>query len=204
MNPQQVVDKILAEARAEADKIRRQADEQRAAEQARFDGEMAQFKEQSQQMATQAAQAEKAQLLALARMEAMKDYLREKARLLDEVFARSRQRIGQLPDDDYRRLMARLLREAVETGDEQVVAGKDDPRIDQRLIDEVNGQLRDQGKGGLSLAAEKHSLGCGFLLKRGKIQTNITTDVLVGQARNDLEIELSGTLFQGSDARGAR
>jgi len=145
MNPQQVVDKILAEAKAEAEKIRRQADEQRVAEQARFDGEMAQFKEQTQQMATQAAQAEKAQVLALARMEAMKDYLAEKAKILDEVFARSRHRIGQLPDEEYRRLMARLLREAVETGDEQVVAGQEDPRIDQALVDEVNSQLKAQG-----------------------------------------------------------
>ncbi|MDI6451772.1 V-type ATP synthase subunit E [Anaerobaca lacustris] len=204
MNPQQVVDKILAEAKAEAEKIRRQADEQRAAEQARFDGEMAQFREQTQQMATQAAQAEKAQILALARMEAMKDYLGEKARILDEVFARSRQRIGQLPDEEYRRLMARLLLDAVETGDEQVVAGQDDPRIDQALVDEVNSQLKAQGKAGLTLSQEKHPLGAGFLLKRGKIQTNVTTDVLVSQARNDLEIELSGALFQGSDARGAR
>ncbi len=204
MNPQQVVDKILAEAKAEAEKIRRQADEQRAAEQARFDGEMAQFREQTQQMATQAAQAEKAQILALARMEAMKDYLGEKARILDEVFARSRQRIGQLPDEEYRRLMARLLLDAVETGDEQVVAGQDDPRIDQALVDEVNGQLKAQGKAGLTLSQQKHPLGAGFLLKRGKIQTNVTTDVLVSQARNDLEIELSGALFQGSDARGAR
>lgn len=204
MNPQQVVDKILAEAKAEAEKIRRQADEQRAAEQARFDGEMARFREQTQQMATQAAQAEKAQILALARMEAMKDYLGEKARILDEVFARSRQRIGQLPDEEYRRLMARLLLDAVETGDEQVVAGQDDPRIDQALVDEVNGQLKAQGKAGLTLSPEKHRLGAGFLLKRGKIQTNVTTDVLVSQARNDLEIELSGALFQGSDARGAR
>ena len=204
MNPQQVVDKILAEAKAEAEKIRRQADEQRVAEQARFDGEMAQFKEQTQQMATQAAQAEKAQVLALARMEAMKDYLAEKAKILDEVFARSRHRIGQLPDEEYRRLMARLLREAVETGDEQVVAGQEDPRIDQALVDEVNSQLKAQGKAGLTLSQEKHPLGAGFLLRRGKIQTNVTTDVLVSQARNDLEIELSGELFQGSDARGAR
>lgn len=204
MNPQQVVDKILAEAQAQAEKIRSQAREHQAGEQARFDEQMAQFRQQTQQMAVQAAEAEKAQILALARMEAMKDYLGEKAKILDEVFARSRQRIRQLPDDEYRQLMVRLLREAVETGDEQVVAGKDDPRIDQKLVDEVNRQLADQGKGGLSLAEEKHSLGGGFLLKRGRIRTNVTTDVLVGQVRNDLEIELSRDLFKDSDVRGPR
>lgn len=206
MNPQQVVDKILAEAHAEAEKIRREAEERQAAEQSRFDEQMAEFREQTEQMAAQAAQAEKAQLLALARMEAAKDYLREKAKILDEVFARSRRRIQELPDDEYRELMARLLLEAVEAGDEQVVAGQDDSRIDSKLVNEVNSRLKAQGKGkgGLSLSQEKHHLGGGFLLKRGRIQTNVTTDVLVDQARNDLEIELSDELFKDGDVRGTR
>lgn len=208
MNPQQVVDKILAEAHAEAEKIRREAEERQAAEQSRFDEQMAEFRKQTEQMAAQAAQAEKAQLLALARMEAAKDYLREKAKILDEVFARSRRRIQELPDDEYRELMARLLLEAVETGDEQVVAGQDDSRIDSKLVNEVNSRLKAQGKGkgkaGLSLSQEKHHLGGGFLLKRGRIQTNVTTDVLVDQARNDLEIELSDELFKDGDVRGTR
>lgn len=204
MNPQQVVDKILAEAKAEAEKIRRQAQEHQAAEQARFEEQMARFKEQTQQMAAQAAEAEKAQLLALARMEAMKDYLAEKVSLLDEVFAQSRQRIRELPGDQYRQLMVRLLAEAVETGDEQVVAAKDDDRIDQNLVNQVNRQLADKGKGSLSLSEEKHDLGGGFLLKRGRIRTNVTTGVLVGQARNDLVIELNKDLFQDSDVRGSR
>lgn len=208
MNPQQVVDKILAEAHAEAEKIRREAEERQAAEQSRFDEQMAEFRKQTEQMAAQAAQAEKAQLLALARMEAAKDYLREKAKILDEVFARSRRRIQDLPDDEYRELMARLLLEAVETGDEQVVAGQDDSRIDSKLVNEVNSRLKAQGKGkgkaGLSLSQEKHHLGGGFLLKRGRIQTNVTTDVLVDQARNDLEIELSDELFKDGDVRGTR
>ncbi len=204
MNPQQVVDKILAEAKTKADQIKRQAQDQQAAEQKKFDDRMAEFQQQTQQLAEQAAQTEKAQILALARMENMKDFLAEKARLLDEVFARSRQKLRELPDDQYRQLMARLLAEAVETGDEQVVAGKDDPRIDQKLVDDVNRQLADKGKGKLSLSPDKHNLGGGFLLQRGQIRTNVTTDVLVGQARTDLEIELSKELFKDADVRGAR
>ncbi len=204
MNPQQVVDKILAEAQTKADQIKRQAQDQQAAEQKKFDDRIAEFQQQTQQLAEQAAQTEKAQILALARMENMKEFLAEKARLLDEVFARSRKKLNELPDDEYRQLMARLLAEAVETGDEQVVAGKDDPRIDQKLVDDVNRQLADKGKGKLSLSSEKHPFGGGFLLQRGQIRTNVTTDVLVGQARTDLEIELSNELFKDADVRGAR
>ena len=61
--------------------------------------------------------------------------------------------------------------------------------------DEVNGMLKEQDKGGLKLSSERHQLGGGFILRRGRIQTNVTTDVLVGQSRGELEIELSKELF---------
>ncbi len=201
MDPQQVIDKILTEAQNEAGEIRGQAEQQQAAEQTKFDDLMASFAEKTQQMVAQAAEAEKAQILAMARMEAMKDYLAEKTRILDEVFERSREQVRQLPDGEYRQLMKRLLLAVVESGDEQVVPGKDDSRIDQRLVDEVNAELKDKGKGGLTLSDERHAQGGGFILKRGRIQTNVTTDVLVGQSRGELEIELSNDLFQDSGAQ---
>ena len=117
MDPQQVIDKILTEAKNEAAEIRGQAEQQQAAEQAKFDGQMASFAEKTQQMVAQAAEAEKAQILAMARMEAMKDYLAEKTRILDEVFERSREQVRQLPDGEYRQLMKRLLLAVVESGD---------------------------------------------------------------------------------------
>ena len=35
----------------------------------------------------------------------------------------------------------------------------------------------------------------GFVLRRGKIRTNVSPAVLLGQARNDLVIDLAKTLF---------
>ncbi len=195
MEPQQVIDKILTEAQNEAAEIRQRAERQQAAEQTKFDNEISRYEEQTQQLAKQAAEAEKAQILAMTRMDAGKAYLSEKTRILDDIFARSRRQLREMPDDEYRQLMKRLLSEAVETGNEEVIAGEDDSRLDQGLIDEVNGMLKEQDKGGLKLSSERHQLGGGFILRRGRIQTNVTTDVLVGQSRGELEIELSKELF---------
>jgi len=201
MQAEQVIDKILSDAGAEADKIRKQAQEREAAEQAKLDEEMARFKEQTHEMATQAGENERSQRLAVARMAAAKEYLAGKGAILDEVFAQGRDKLRKLPDDEYRELMARLMLAAAETGAEQVIADKNDPRVDQKLIDEVNRKLKDGRKGELTLSEEKRDFGGGFLLQRGKVRTNVSIDVLVEQAREDLEIELAKDLFgKGADS----
>ena len=201
MQAEQVIDKILSDARAEADKILKQAKKREAAEQAKLDEEMERFDKETQEMATQAGETEKSQRLAVARMAAAKEYLAGKAAILDEVFAQARDKLRELPDNEHRELMARLMLAAAESGDEQVIGDKDDPRVDQKLVDEVNGKLKDGRKGELKLAEKKHDFGGGFLLQRGKIRTNVSIGVLVEQARKDLEIELAKDLFgKGADA----
>jgi vacuolar-type H+-ATPase subunit E/Vma4 len=46
------------------------------------------------------------------------------------------------------------------------------------------------------LADEKQDLGAGFILRRGKIKTNVSLDVLLERARKELEIELAKELFE--------
>jgi V/A-type H+-transporting ATPase subunit E len=192
MEAEQVIEKILSDAKAQAEKIAKEAADKAAAEQAKADAKLAEYRQQAETLAQQAAEDEKAHILAGARMAAAKEYLAEKTKILDEVFERATKRLGELPDKEYRALMARLMAEAAETGDEEVVIGKDEKRIDASLITEVNGKLK---KGNLKLAKDKHDMPGGFILRRGKIKTNVSPAVLLGQARNDLVIELAKTLF---------
>jgi vacuolar-type H+-ATPase subunit E/Vma4 len=135
-------------------------------------------------------------------MEAAKEYAAAKASLLNEVFTQARQKIEKLPDGEYHELMAKLMAAAVETGDEKVVPGRNDPRIDAKLVADVNARLKDKDKGKLTLSDEKHNFGNGFLLQRGKVRTNVSVDVLVGQARKDLEIEVARDLLSNKADAG--
>lgn len=198
MEAEQVITKILSDAKAQADAISKQAQEREAAETAKLNEELARFEQQTQALAEKAAADERSQRLAVARMEAAKEYAAAKASLLDEVFVQARRKMEKLPDAEYRELMARLMAEAVETGQEKVIAGKNDSRIDAKLVADVNARLA--GKGKLTLSDEKHNFGAGFLLQRGKVRTNVSVDVLVGQARKDLEIEVAKDLFSNADA----
>ena len=195
MEADQVIDKILSDARAEAEKIAQEAEQKRAAEQAKLDEQLAKYQEETAEVAAKAAEDEKAHILAAARMEAAQEYLAEKRSILDEVFQRARQRLNELPENEYRELMARLMTEAVETGEEEVLVGANESRIDQNMVNDVNGRLASEGKGNLKMAEERHNLPGGFLLRRGKIKTNVSVNVLLEQARNSLEIELAKDLF---------
>ncbi|HNS21802.1 MAG TPA: V-type ATP synthase subunit E [Sedimentisphaerales bacterium] len=201
MQAEQVVEKILSDARAQADAIRKQAGEREAAEMAKVNEDLARFEQQTKTLAEKAAADERSQRLAVARMEAAKEYASAKASLLDEVFNQARQKLEKLPDNEYRELMARLMAAAVETGTEKVIAGKNDARIDAKLVADVNARLKDKGK--LTLADEKHNFGGGFLLQRGRVRTNVSLTVLVEQARKDLEIEVAKDLFS-NDADAGR
>jgi V/A-type H+-transporting ATPase subunit E len=122
--------------------------------------------------------------------------LTEKRKILNEVFEQALKKLHELPDDQYRKLCAKLMLEAVETGDEEVVVDTNENRIDQELIKQVNRKLGPGYKGNLRLSGQRQELGAGFILKRGKIKTNVSVDVLLDQARKELEIDLAKGLFE--------
>jgi V/A-type H+-transporting ATPase subunit E len=192
----QVVDKILADAKAEAAKIKKQAEENEAAEQAKLSKQLDEYKKQTEILARKAGEGEEAHILAAARMDIAKQFLAEKRKILDEAFEQARQQLRDLPDEEYRALFAKMMLETVETGDEEVIVDKNDNRINQDLIDQVNQKLSSKEKGNLKLSAEKQDIGAGFILKRGQIKTNVSLPVLLDQARKELEIDLAKELFE--------
>jgi V/A-type H+-transporting ATPase subunit E len=195
MEAQQVVEKILTDANAEAEKMRKDAEEKQADEQAKADEQMQDYKKQTEALAQKAARDRKLQLLASARMDIAMEFLAEKRKMLDEVFKQARGQLLNLSDDDYRRLCNKLMHAAVETGDEEVIIDKNERRIDQEFVKQINRELGPGYKGNLRLAREKQDLGGGFILKRGKIKNNVSLEVLLARARKEFEIELAKDLF---------
>jgi len=195
MEAEQVTEKILADAKAEAEKIKKAAAEKQANEQAAFDKQLSAYQTQTDALAQKAAKAKKTHLLSTARMEIAKQFLTEKRKILDEVFNQAGQQLRNLPDKEYRMFMTKLMLGAAESGEEEVIIDKNENRIDQELINQVNEQLASRGKGHLKLSEVKQDIGGGFILKRGKIKTNVSIDLLLTQARKELEIELAKDLF---------
>ena len=195
MNAEQVVDKILSEANAEAEKIKAAAGEKIAAAEAELKSQLADYEKQTEVLAAQAAEDKKARMLATANMEIKKEFLAAKVSLLGEVFGKVRERIKGLCDSEYENLITSLMSKAVQSGDEQVMVGAGEKRINHALIKQINRKLGPGYKGNLQLAQDHADIDGGFILKRGKIQVNVSVEVLLAAARDKFEIELVDELF---------
>jgi V/A-type H+-transporting ATPase subunit E len=195
MGVEEVVEKILADAKAEAEKIKKQADQKESAEKEKLALQLDEYGKQTQAIAEKAGKDKKSHLLAAARMQIAKDLLTEKRKILDEIFARAKNKLQKLPDQEYKKIMTKLMLNTVETGDEEVIVDKNETRIDHSFIKDINRKLGPGYKGNLRLSEQKADLGAGFILKRGKIKNNVSIEVLLAKARKELEIELAKELF---------
>lgn len=193
MNAEQVIEKILSEARQKAEALLEEARQQAARLRAEQQEQLNAYEAQSQQAARAAAQDRLDRILAGARMEVRKQVLAAKVKTLDELFAKARQAIHTMGDEDYRRLMERLLVEAVQSGDEEVVVGRSETRLNADFVKQVNHRLGDRGR--LRLSDDRADIEGGFLLRRGKVQVNASTAVLIDQLREAMEPQLVRELF---------
>ena len=196
MEAEQVIEKILSDAKAEAEKINADGREKLARRQEEFAKKLEEYRAQTQQLANEAAEEKRLRLLAGARLEIRKETLAIKRRLLEGVFASAGQRLKEMGDDEYRGLMSRLMAKAVQTGDEEISVGRNESRIDAGLVEQVNQQqLGSDKKGKLKLSEKKGNFETGFMLKRGRIKVNVSLPVLLAQAKEALEIEIAKELF---------
>ena len=195
MNAEQVVQKILAEANAEAEKIVNDAKAKVAEQKAQLDAEMADFDARTGQLAEDAAADKLQRMLAGARMDNGKQLLDAKVEILNDVFDRCKKAVNDLSDERYLAWVTAAMKQAVESGDEEVIIGKDEKRIDEAFISRVNKQLGAGFKGNLSLSSQRADISGGFILARGKVQVNASTDVMIENLKESMQIELSQMLF---------
>ena len=179
---------ILAEARREAEAIL-------AESKGKSGQELERLRAKAQQRATE----ERNRIVTLAKLGARRDLLQEKQALIDRVFEDARKSVATMGVDEYRRLMKVFLARTVEAGDEEVIVDEGERRIDQAFLDLVSKELGKPGR--LALSSERRRLGGGFILRRGKTETNCALDTILRDARDRLETEVAEILFPREGGR---
>ena len=195
MNADQVINKILSEAKQQADEISCQASDKYALQKRQTEEELAAYHAKTDQLAAEAGEDKLQRMLANARMNNAKGLLAAKVEILNDVFERSKKAVNELPDEVYLSWAMAMMKQAVESGDEEVIVGKDEKRISSDFVKKVNHELGTGFKGNLLLSAERGDFAGGFILSRGKVQINATTDVMIDTLCESMEIELSQDLF---------
>lgn len=196
MSTTAVSSKILSEAEEQARQILAESDEQVQQIQEQAQKEFDALDKQIQADSEQRAQQEQHRILAAARQATTSELLQAKHQVLDEVFSTAKQTLSDMAPEQYRQFLVDLLKQAVSGGAEDVLAAEGEKHIDQQLLDKANQQLGEAAS--LKLSQEKISGSGGFLLTAGKISTRVTWEVLLEQARRELEPQLAKVLFQAS------
>jgi V/A-type H+/Na+-transporting ATPase subunit E len=195
MEAKEVIDKILSEAQSEADEImdegRKKADEYKKATQEQLDD----FDNQSEQLAAKAAEDKKQRILAAMRMKNRKDVLSSKQDVLAKVFDNAREKLLGMDRQSFRSLFKTLICSAVQTGEEEIIAGRSEDVLDGSLIDEINSDPDFEKASGLSFSGQKGDFDRGVVVRRGDVRTNISVEVLLQMARENLETEIATELF---------
>ena len=170
MNSDQVVDKIVSEAKENASQINAQADGELAKIENSFNKNLNDYQAKSKTLADDAAADKSERMLATARMKSAKETLTAKISVIDEVFAKSIEKIKSLDDAGYKDFILSLLGKLNLAGDETIVAANGETRIDNSLVESFNSS---SGKT-LTLSTETCQGQAGFILTRGKVSINCT------------------------------
>jgi V/A-type H+-transporting ATPase subunit E len=140
--------------------------------------------------------------ISLRELEARKAVLTEKGGVIDEVFDKALQELRERDHKGGYALTRDLLLSAIEVGDEEIILAPEDKKgISASFIDDLNSRLRKAGKRGeVKVSGETRNIKGGFILKRGRAETNGSFDTLLAMLRDEIETEIADILFGGPQA----
>ncbi|NLW00013.1 MAG: hypothetical protein GX041_02310 [Clostridiales bacterium] len=196
---EKIKQRILEDAQKEADEIIKAAQDKAQGLKENKEAEAGRLKKQLTKENLEAAREHKKRILTVAQLEMRKKVLAAKQEMMDAVFSGTIDRIKNMPDDEYRKVIASALLNLPIEGDEEVVFSVyDEHRLDQKFLDQVNELLSKQGrKGCLRLAPDRGQFRAGFILRTGGIEINNSFEAVIKTLRDEMEPQVADILFGG-------
>ena len=175
---------ILAEAQKKCDAIR-----------ADFDAQAAEAYAERIRAGVKSCADEGDSAARLGRMEAKKELLALKQEMISRSFDEAAKKLVSLSDGEYVALLGKLAANASVTGEEEIVLNAADrARVGEAVVKAANEKLGEKGK--LRLSESTGEFDGGLILRRGNIEDNCTTALLVELCRGELSAAIAGVLFE--------
>lgn len=130
-------------------------------------------------------------------LEMRKEILSTKQQLIDEVFQKALESLSRMIDSEYEAMLQKLIIDAVETGEEEILLSKQDKaRLSADFANKVNQTLTQIGKkGNLKFSDETRAIMGGFVLKAEGVESNYSFEALLRTYRDEIEPEVAAILF---------
>ena len=190
---EKIIAHIQADAKAEADAILAQAEQQCAEIKAEFDKKASDRYSERIRSGVMACQDEVDSRVRIDQMEARKGTLAVKQEMVALAFDKALEQLCNLPEEEYVAFLASLAAKASVSRDEEIILNaRDRAAVGEKVVSAANNRL---GSGRLTLAAETRDFAGGLILRRGNVEVNCTLDLLVELCRGEMSAEIADILF---------
>ena len=194
---EKIIAHIQADAKAKADAILAQAEQDCAAIREEFDKKAGESYGAKIRAGVKDCQDRVDSMDRIAGMEARKGLLALKQEMVSKSFDKAKELLINLPQEQYVQLLAKLACNAAVTGDEQIVLNERDQLLKEAVVKAANEKLLQRGlEAKLSAADKIGSFEGGLVLCRGNVEVNCTAELLVELCRSEMSATLAGVLFE--------
>ncbi|GAH60424.1 unnamed protein product [marine sediment metagenome] len=143
MTIKDINNKIISDARIQAEKIIAQAEDNANNITKKGKKKADNIKNKILYKNNQEASLKKSKILTEAKLEAKKTILLEKQKIIEDVFGKALESILKLSDKDYHYFIKKLILDNIEIGDETIFIGSSDQRkISESFIEDINKELK--------------------------------------------------------------
>jgi len=191
-----LVEKILSEAKRQAEGNVRDAEEQaeKVLAKARDDAKAASAELLAK--ADRDADARAKRMISVAELDGRKERLATKQKLIEELFAAAVDKLQKMPAAEYAKLLQGMIVEAASGGEEIALSKGDLEKLPATFLDDVNKALAAAGKPKkLTAAKAPGNIDGGFVLRSGDVEVNHSFASLVKMRRDELEALAVKMLF---------
>ncbi len=192
MTDSRIKEKILQDARVDAEKILQEA-KQKAEEIVQQSKKKVQdIKTETEAIATKTKDKEIERRLSAARMQSRTAILREKRTIIDAVFDEAKKRLLDLKKAEYTRFIAGLIKGEVAMGNATLVLSKDDVR---KHGDTIAKEILKATGAKETVPIEKGDFDGGCIVRKETYEFNATLDTILARIKERLESQLQKALF---------
>jgi len=197
MTIKDISEKIISDAKIQADKIIAQAEDNSNNIIKKGKKEADNIKNIILYKCNQEASLKKSKILTEANLGVKKTILLEKQKIMEDVFGKAWESILKLGNKDYHSFIKKLILDNIEKGDETIFIGSPDKnRISKDFIEGINKELKAKDKKGeLKLSNSYLPIKGGIIIGSGTIRKNISLELLLKNVREESETQISKILF---------
>ncbi len=184
MSVEGIIDRIMTDAKGEVDSILSEAGRQERAIQEDNEREAQEHYDRKRELLDEKYRKEKERAILNRRLDERKSVLMTRQTWMDRAFDEARSRLVDQSMNEYQQLMRQLIATVSSARDEEVQFGT---KGDEKELKSVITELNKETGGKFTLSEERGDFPWGFILRKGKVETNMSIESLFKYKRNDLE-----------------